>query len=74
MVKMAKNQKKRAVLKINSTKCMAYISWSFFSNWLRAGITVVGEKSPTSPAFGSGWDTTFIRVKFPFVVAAIHLA
>ena len=26
------------------------------------GTTLVGEKSPTSPAFGSGWDARFIRV------------
>ena len=27
------------------------------------GTTVVGENSPTSPAFCSSWDATFIRVK-----------
>ena len=32
MVKMAKNRKKQAVLYIDSTKLVAYISWSLFSN------------------------------------------
>ena len=27
------------------------------------GTTVIGEKPPTSPSFGSGWHATFIRVK-----------
>ena len=27
------------------------------------GTTVVGEKPPTSPSFGSGWHANFIRVK-----------
>ena len=32
MVKMARSQKKWAVLYINSTKGVEYVSWSFFSN------------------------------------------
>ena len=49
------------------SKGLAYISWRKISNKLRAGFlggedtTVVGEKSPTSPAFCSSWDATFIR-------------
>ena len=66
MVKMAKNRKKGAVLNINSTKGW---SWSFSPTSRRQvlvgeeGKTLSGEKSASSPAFGSGWDAKFIRVK-----------
>ena len=60
MVEMWKNRKKRAVL---------FISVGVFSPTIcgpvlvgEDGKTLVGEKSPTSPAFGSGWDARFIRV------------
>ena len=45
MVKMVKNQKNWAGLYINSTKGVAYISWSFFSNLLRG---------PRGPVLGGG--------------------
>ena len=35
--------------------------------WGGEDTTVVGEKSPTSPALCSSWDATFIRVKGPYI-------
>ena len=52
MVKMVKNQKNWAGLYINSTKGVAYISWSFFSNLSR------GPRGPVLGGWGGGKGTT----------------
>ena len=37
------------------------------------GTTVVGEKPPTSPFFGSGWHASLIRVNIPMLPCIIGL-
>ena len=54
MVKMAKNRKKQAVLYIDSTKLVAYMSWSLFSNKLLRPVLEGHRISTTRREKGKG--------------------